>query len=591
MTEKNRQTMYINEYLMNNTSCTVPIKMSSNVSTVAVNNILKNKFNNGPDMNAVVCMFDTLFLSSTKNKENGLYQLSEHVSKWVTSFDKVDVDSTSGFIYMSDIFSDIKVIIKVPQNIDEYDEAIQEYFIGVTEINKLRYIVPNFVYTFGAFMCPTENEKLCSGTSDKLPFIIFEQIPGDTIEHLLNKDLTFSEYLGMFIQILLALEVGQRTINFCHFDLHTSNVMCRTIDSNCNYTVPLDNNMYQITAIKYLPVMIDFGLSTVKHNNNIIGSYVFPEHGMLHYMLPGVDMYKFLFHSIKNTTGNLQRQILNLMSFYGKDDPYKLLISGDNILDKASDEYVVKSSYSRVTTYTPLEFLDWILEQSEYDNIISKYVKKKERNLYIPLSFSSTVQEYDNIFMREAHGRNKAIELVNKCMGINSSYIMSTYFMYVLEGYNKKLISNKLNVHIKKLRKLVSKQKDDMIKLDIQLLDKYKNLHIPDILHIKDDSKRILNIGVKSNTLKKNKNKVLTLIERFFKNKIFFDNILPFLQLVYTIKEMKEIKEIKNEPIYDNFLTQFYLSPQYKTYTQNYMIINKTTRWSNILIDILTYNI
>jgi hypothetical protein len=580
------QKEYINKNLSNISSCTVLDKLTKDIdqiSTPIVKDVLANKFNNGPDMNAVVCMFDNLFLSTAKSKQHGLFHLSVHVTKWVKNLEKIDINSTSGFVYFSDILSDIKVIIKLPQYGDDYDEMIREYFIGVTEINKLRYTLPNFVYTFGAFICPMDKGVLCKGDDSKtIPFVVFENIPGNNIQKMLEKDkLSFSQYLGMFIQVLLALEVAQRTIGFCHFDFHTGNLMCRTIKNNCNYNVPLDNIVYEVTAKEYLPVIIDFGLSTVKHNETVVGSYTFPEHGMMHYMLPGVDMYKFLYYSCTFAQGNVQRQILNLMSFYGKDDPYKFLIGGDKSLDNANEEYVKKGSYSRVTTYTPLEFLNWILIQPEYQDIVPMYMKKKDRDIYVPLSFSTTIQTYDDMFKQSKIGREKAIGLIDRCVTSHSSYIMSKYFLYILNGYNRKLKSGKLKDDIRKMKNDIKKSRTKMIDNDIKMLWEYKKLELPGMIKIQDDSKRILNIRINSKKLKTQKNQVLKLIERYFQNISFFTEILPYLQFVYTIREIKSGK------IYANFLGYFLSSSHYKIYEQHHISVNRTFRWCHSLIDSL----
>ena len=135
-------------------------------------------------------------------------------------------------------------------------------------------------------------------------------------------------------------------------------------------------------------------------------------------------MFKFLYYSCTFSKGNVQRQILNLMSFYGKDDPYKFLIGGDKSLDNANKEYAKKGSYSRVTTYTPLEFLNWILVQPEYQDIVPMYMTKKDRDIYVPLSFSTTIQTYDDMFKQSKKGREEAIKMVDKCVTSNSSYIM-----------------------------------------------------------------------------------------------------------------------------------------------------------------------
>ena len=582
------QVEYINKNLTNILSCTVLEKADKDIdqiSTPIVKDVLENRFNNGPDMNAVVCMFDNLFLSTAKSKQHGLFHLSVHMTKWVNKLEKLDIDSTSGYVYLSDILSGIKVIIKLPQYGDsDYDEMIREYFIGVTEINRLRYILPNFVYTLGAFICPMDKGVLCNGEeqSPTIPFVIFEEIPGDNMQKMLqNKKIKFSQYLGMFIQVLLALEVAQRTISFTHFDFHTANLMCRTIKKDCKYEVPLDNMLYEVIAKEYLPVIIDFGLSTVKHDGFTIGSYTFPEHGMKHYMLPGVDMYKFLYFSCLFSEGDLQRQILNLMSFYGKDDPYKFLIGGDRELETAHNEYAKKGSYSRVTTYTPLEFLTWILNQPEYKDITSFYMKKKPRDIYEPLSFSTTIQIYDDMFNQSKLGREKAIELVGMCMSSNSSYVMSKYSLYILNGYNKKLASKKLKEDIKKIKNNITKSRIKMIKNDYKMLWEYKKLSFPAIIKMQDDSKRILNIKINSKKLKTQKNQILKLIERYFTNITFFTDILPYLQFMYTIKE------IKSEKVYSKFLASFLSSSQYKIYAQYHVSVNRTQRWCYSLIDSL----
>jgi hypothetical protein len=581
-----KQEEYINTTIPKIKTCTVLDKLSykiSQISTPIVKDIINNKFENGPDMNAVVCMFDNLFLSTAQSKQDGLLVLSVHVSEWVKKLDKINVDSTSGYVYFSDILSDIQVIIKLPQDASDYREMIREYFIGVTSINNLRYTLPNFVYTFGAFLCPIEKGKMCHGNEvDSIPFVVFEKIPGDNMQKMLETDkITFPQYLGMFIQVLLALEVAQRTISFTHFDFHTANLMCRVIKNDCKYSVPLDNIVYDVTATEFLPVIIDFGLSTVKYDGNIIGSYTFPEHGMKHYMLQGVDMFKFLYYSCSFSEGNLQRQIMGLMSFYGPYDPYKILINGDKGLNKAINEYTKKGSYSSVTTHTPLEFLNWIISRPEYQNIVSMYIKKKKRDIYMPLSYSTTIQSYDKMFSYAKTGRDDALNLIKKCITSRDSYVMSKYSLQILNGYNNKLKSEELKKDIHKMKGDIKKFRTQLIKTDYKMLWSYKQLELPNVIQIKDDSSRILKIKINSKKLKSKNIKVLKLIERYFNNITFFTYILPYLQYVYTIRE------IKSEKIYEKFITSFLTSSHYKIYDQHFMYVNRTYRWCNTLLNII----
>lgn len=591
--EKINQELYIKNKLKTFTGCKINKTIDDNyeISTPFIKNILENNFTSGSAMNALVCLFDNLFISTNKHKIDGLYHLSEEISQWMKITRKIDTKSEAGFVFFSHILSDIEVIIKMPRHQDYDDEIIREYFIGVSEINKLRYILPNFVYTFGLFICPTDN-NICNKYKDGIeyPIGIFEKIPGKNMSEMLEGDeLTFSEYLGMFVQILLALEVAQRNISFCHNDFHTANLMCRTINTECNYKVPLDDNVYEVTASKYLPVIIDFGSSSVKNNGRVIGSYDFPEYGMMEYMLPGVDMYKFLVHSYLNAQGKVKSQILNLMSFYKLDDPYKFLIDSKNAIKESISEYVKKGSFSNVAKYTPLEFLIWLLNDPNYSKIVSKYIKRIERNIDFPLYFSTTVKEYNNIFNHKKLGKEKTIDLVNKCIKKEASYIMSKYSLHILNGYNEKLKSDKLTLKIKNIEEQIDKLKEKMIEIDMKLLrryeSKYAHINFPDnpdsMLRVHRHSDFILNIPIDLNFLKNKKKQVLMLIEEYFEKTNIFKEILPYLQIIYTIRELNL------NTIYNTFLNKFLESPQYKFYSDNYLLVNKTYRWCNILNDII----
>ena len=156
---------------------------------------------------------------------------------------------------------------------------------------------------------------------------------------------------------------------------------------------------------------------------------------------------------------------------------------------------------------------------------------------------------------------------------------MSKYYIYILKEYNQKLASDKLKSDIIKMNTHITKSRKKLIQTDYITLMEYKNIPIPDIIKIYDDSKRILNIKINSKKLKTQKNQVLRLIERYFSNISFFTNILPYLQFMYTIKEMKLVK------VYAKFLSSFISSQQYKIYTQHNISVNKTQRWCNSLID------
>ena len=233
--------------------------------------------------------------------------------------EKIDVKSKEGFIYITDFFtSNIQVIIKIPQNSNNFDSKVREYFIGIKSLNNLRNITPTFVYTLGAFSCPkpSKNGKISSANKNTA-YVLYEKIPGQSFHTLLKNDqLNFKEWLILFFQLLLGLEIAQRRTRFTHFDMHTDNVMVRT-DGLYSYSIPLDMKTYSINNPKSVPVIIDFGAATTYVDGKYIGSYDYIKHGMLNFMIPGHDMYKFMIYCIRKTINKkLKEELILLFNFY-----------------------------------------------------------------------------------------------------------------------------------------------------------------------------------------------------------------------------------------------------------------------------------
>ena len=212
---------------------------------------------------------------------------------------------------------------------------------------------------------------------------------------------------------------------------------------------------------------------------------------------------------------------------------------------------------------------------------------RKDRHLYIPLSFSTTVEKYYTMFGHPNIGREKSIKKIvdDNCKHSLTSFIMTSYYIYVLKGYNKQFKSIKIDDIITKYQKIISENKKNMITNDDNLLGLYKHINIPDISSILEDSKRILSIRIDSKKLISQKNQVLKLVIRFSENVNTFSDLLPYLQFLYTIRELKL------EDIYESFITSFLSSSQYKLYDQYYITVSKTVRWIFTLLYILKIEI
>lgn len=546
----------------------------SEVSISVISKILNQKFTSGPDMKAVICLFDTLFLSSmkTNTREKGLYNLSKHIQKVITKMTKLPICSREAFIYITDIFSeDIHVIIKVPRKDSGYDSLIREYFMGIKSINKLRYLVPNFVYTLGAFLCPkpTKNGKLCVGRSKKTAFVIYERIQGDSVESLLeNEDIDFDQWLLILAQLLLGLEVAQREIRFTHFDMHPGNIMLRKKD-NLSYIIPLDNISYHINEPDLIPVVIDFGTSSVYTDIHYIGSYDYRQHGMLNFMVPGYDMYKFIIYSISSATNpTLKNKITQLFRFYGCDDPYDIINQGISV---AVNQYCREVTFSNVATYTPLMMLNWICK--EYNGIINTKITVMDRLQYIPIQYSNTLKEYDAIFEHNKEGIDNAVKLANECINQKPSYVMTEYNIHILEKYNEKLMSTELSYHIKKLKRYLNSSKDLLLTVDLSMLEKIFDVQIPmqESLTIVVDN--VLGIQIRhSDAL--NKRKAVSDLDIL----VYQEKLIPYLQFFFTILELNL------QHNFTDWISRFKDSGIYILYINNINQNERAIRWGQTLI-------
>ena len=64
------------------------------------------------------------------------------------------VKSVHGYVIFSDFLKvKNKIVIKTPKTSDEIRNMLFEYYIGSRFLNKLRSKTPNFMYTYGIFMC------------------------------------------------------------------------------------------------------------------------------------------------------------------------------------------------------------------------------------------------------------------------------------------------------------------------------------------------------------------------------------------------------------------------------------------------------
>jgi serine/threonine protein kinase len=260
-------------------------------------------------------------------KDGRFYIPDVYLEDFLSRLSKIQVKSIESRVYKFKSTGD--TLFKIPKKSIYHDNAVRAYYIG-REVNK----VPNFIKTLGMY-----------STQCNQVMIAYEYIEGSSLDMILPV-LSFREYLDVFLQILMALQTAQKSCCFTHYDLHLGNVLMKKGSGSGTYT----------------PVIIDFGLATAKIKNKTIGSYEYSKYGISSKMYTGVDMYKFLFHSVQQAQGELEKQIRTLFRFY-VDDPYNVINADKKTLGEISKNYLKNIYKCEVAECIPLDLIHWINEK------------------------------------------------------------------------------------------------------------------------------------------------------------------------------------------------------------------------------------
>lgn len=248
-------------------------------------------------------------------------------------------------------FLGFPVVLKSAKNVGTFTDILHEYVIGTYALNRLRLLLPNYMYTYAMYNDPRKGNV-----------IALEWMQGRNLEiyvkTLINEEFSQEKmmtFLQIFIQIVLALEIGQEVCLFTHFDLHARNIMCREVQRIPRLDFAVLDTIYSLTNVKMVSTLIDFGHSTAycKDVKKIINGKVrrvsgqlgkafagsFPIESMFPFYIPGADLYRLLFYLWSN-----------LYSERDKDDKKKLVrresrerTMGSNI--QIFIEYILKEIY------------------------------------------------------------------------------------------------------------------------------------------------------------------------------------------------------------------------------------------------------
>lgn len=158
-----------------------------------------------------------------------------------------------------------------------FHNIVHELAVGLA-LNTLKEFVPNFMYTWGGFVCsppqrgpqlavPTGSvkysytfNKICSNSQNEPQVMIMNEfVSGRSLDAMLG-EISYSELRVILFQLACALDYAQKQLSFIHNDLHPGNVLVKVLEYPFTFTY---NGMEIETNL--LPVIIDYGYATIKH--------------------------------------------------------------------------------------------------------------------------------------------------------------------------------------------------------------------------------------------------------------------------------------------------------------------------------------
>jgi len=318
---------------------------------------------------------------SNINLSNDLFLISWHgKQKEFINF----LDKGKGILVETFGNTNLKFLKKICMGCNDLPFFFNEYFIMVYGINFLRYKTPTFNFTYSLFK---ENNYIS---------IKQEFNDGMTLHSFLNS-CSREDFISIFFQIILSLEVAQYNLLFTHNDFHTENILVEKIDSP--FSIHYRNKEYEFKNYKIK--IIDFSFSTITTSPNSILSNCYCEnlysHGYYPFFTPGTDMFRILsefFYKFHRKKDSFIKDFC--LSIYEKF----YHISSEKIIKYISflHSNYYNCSVLPIIYFNPLELFEFL--EKEYKNelpFIKKIFEKK------PLTHQ---KEFKNIFSIETIQKN-----------------------------------------------------------------------------------------------------------------------------------------------------------------------------------------
>jgi hypothetical protein len=593
----------------------------------------KESFHSKQAIESVACLVDSrLRYNQNSNSIKNYYKANRSFNFILEIKNKIRTKSSSrDFVYIASFMNAIYLSCKVNKHREELKKSLEEenilieYLIGKKCLNNLRFYVPNFVYTMSVFESNIINDKywaepmeysaknytyfnemneittitkeeymdkqekinLMLSTDPYLKkVLITEYVSRESLEYKIAlSKIDFKEFLYIFCQLLLALEIAQRKYEFCHHDFNLSNILMKDVDETIDYKFNINCKQYEFYTTS-IPVITNFGESTLRfkgrniHNNNVKSQRV-------QSLIPGIDMLTFLidtFELIDSLTGNLEKVkifkegLVELFAFYENLDDFNIYKIHKNNDTKELEKFYTRLKKGEIRfskefyggksmQKTPLEFLDWII-----DNFEQKFGIRTERRDFINVRIDSDVNRLNRIIDGISISQEEMKLKLNRCMDEkNDTFIGLNYKNLIASRY-----INSIGYETFKGFNISDKEKDRLINNDIRMLnevdlnifEKYPEKYIASTFY------GILQIKI--NIFSDEKGGTERNFEYFKEIFLAFDKAKKYVDLYYILLELK-LPEIG----YKKWIDDFENSQTFLIFKQYSNLHDVCERWLN----------
>jgi len=186
---------------------------------------------------------------------------------------QIGEDSEQGVVQLVTIKMDknkkVKAILKYGKGFHkDVESVLHEVTVGYFLNNLRKNGNINFMYVYTPFYCSV-GKQMCTSTSvNKLTTCaFFEFIQGRSVRQFMkdtcrnNIRILHTDFIKIFLQVILALADAQAYCKFIHYDLHSENVIIS--ETNKPKNIIYKHIGYQLKNVTQIPVIIDFGNSIV----------------------------------------------------------------------------------------------------------------------------------------------------------------------------------------------------------------------------------------------------------------------------------------------------------------------------------------